>query len=119
MSEWRRFYFSGVLSVTTMAVLMGVFPASQHFALSKYSVSAGGHDGIVHYDAAIGLPRSILRFVFGLAVVFTWRMAAKKLLYILLPPLYNYFNLPSRTHFVPAKYVSMFIPYYAPLSLVV
>ncbi|KAF9082272.1 hypothetical protein BGX23_012632 [Mortierella sp. AD031] len=89
--------------VTTMAVLMGVFPASQHFALSKYSVSAGGHDGIVHYDAAIGLPRSILRFVFGLAVVFTWRMAAKKLLYILLPPLYSYFNLPSRTHFVPAK----------------
>ncbi|KAF9117527.1 hypothetical protein BGW39_002094 [Mortierella sp. 14UC] len=89
--------------VTTMAVLMGVFPASQHFALSKHSVSAGGHDGIVHYDAAIGLPRSILRFVFGLAVIFTWRMAAKKLLYILLPPLYNYFNLPSRTHFVPAK----------------
>ncbi|KAF9145463.1 hypothetical protein BGX30_008680 [Mortierella sp. GBA39] len=89
--------------VTTMAVLMGVFPASQHFALSKYSVSAKGHDGIVHYDVAIGLPRSILRFVFGLAVVFTWRMAAKKLLYILLPPLYSYFNLPSRTHFVPAK----------------
>jgi hypothetical protein len=89
-----------------MAVLMGVFPASQHFALSKYSISAGGHDGIVHYDAAIGLPRSILRFVFGLAVVFTWRIAAKKLLYILLPPLYSYFNLPSRDHFVPAKYVS-------------
>lgn len=102
------FYLSD-LSVTTMAVLMGVFPASQHFALSKYSVSAGGHDGIVHYEAAIGLPRSILRFVFGLAVVFTWRMAAKKLLYILLPPLYGYFNLPSRTHFVPAKYVSLVI----------
>ncbi|KAG0378230.1 hypothetical protein BGX24_004452 [Mortierella sp. AD032] len=89
--------------VTTMAVLMGVFPASQHFALSTLAVSAGGHDGIVHYDGAIGLPRSILRFIFGLAVIFTWRMTAKKLLYILLPPLYSYFNLPSRTHFVPAK----------------
>ncbi|KAF9576827.1 hypothetical protein EC968_003334 [Mortierella alpina] len=89
--------------VTTMAVLMGVFPASQHFALSEYAVSAGGHDGIVHYDPAMGLPKSIMRFVFGLAVVFTWRMAAKKLLYIALPPLYGYFNLPSRTHFVPAK----------------
>ncbi|KAG9326145.1 hypothetical protein KVV02_005650 [Mortierella alpina] len=89
--------------VTTMAVLMGVFPASQHFALSGHAVSAGGHNGIVHYDPAIGLPRSIMRFVFGLAVVFTWRMAAKKLLYIALPPLYGYFNLPSRTHFVPAK----------------
>ncbi|CAO3564707.1 unnamed protein product [Mortierella alpina] len=89
--------------VTTMAVLMGVFPASQHFALSQYAVSAEGHDGIVHYDPAIGLPKSIMRFVFGLAVVFTWRMAAKKLLYIALPPLYGYFNLPSRTHFVPAK----------------
>ncbi|KAF9961090.1 hypothetical protein BGZ70_008372 [Mortierella alpina] len=89
--------------VTTMAVLMGVFPASQHFALWEYAVSAGGHDGIVHYDPAIGLPKSIMRFVFGLAIVFTWRMAAKKLLYIALPPLYGYFNLPSRTHFVPAK----------------
>lgn len=86
-----------------MAVLMGVFPASQHFALSKYSITAAGHAGIVSYDPALGIPRSFLRFVFGLAVVFTWRMAAKKLLYIVLPPLYNYFNLPSRTHFVPAK----------------
>ncbi|KAG0055843.1 hypothetical protein BGZ83_007276 [Gryganskiella cystojenkinii] len=89
--------------ITTMAVLMGVFPASQHFALSKYSITAAGHAGIVSYDPALGLPRSILRFVFGLAVVFSWRMAAKKLLYIVLPPLYSYFNLPSRTHFVPAK----------------
>jgi len=86
-----------------MAVLMGVFPASQHFALSKYSITVAGHAGIVSYDPALGLPRSILRFVFGLAVVFTWRMAAKKLLYIVLPPLYSYFNFPSRTHFVPAK----------------
>lgn len=90
-------------SVTTMAVLMGVFPASQHFAQSKYSVTHGDHMGVVHYDPALGLPRSILRFVFGLAIVFTWRMAAKKLLYIVLPPLYKYFNFPSRTHFVPAK----------------
>ncbi|KAF9349675.1 hypothetical protein BGX26_012061 [Mortierella sp. AD094] len=89
--------------VTTLAVIMGIFPASQHFALSKYAISEGGYNGIVHYDPALGLPRSILRFVFGLAVVFTWRMAAKKLLYIVLPPLYGYFNLPSRTHFVPAK----------------
>ncbi|KAF8983475.1 hypothetical protein BGZ52_000863 [Haplosporangium bisporale] len=89
--------------VTTMAVLMGVFPASQHFAQSQYSVTHGDHMGIVHYDSALGLPRSILRFVFGLAIVFTWRMAAKKLLYIVLPPLYKYFNFPSRTHFVPAK----------------
>ncbi|KAI8354758.1 hypothetical protein B0O80DRAFT_414206 [Mortierella sp. GBAus27b] len=89
--------------VTTMAVIMGIFPASQHFALSKYSISADGHHGIVHYDPAIGIPKSILRFVFGLVIVFTWRMAAKKLLYILLPPLYRHFNLPPRTHFVPAK----------------
>ncbi|KAF8941189.1 hypothetical protein BGZ58_001470 [Dissophora ornata] len=89
--------------VTTMAVIMGVFPASQHFALSKYAISAGGHSGIVHYDTALGLPKSILRFVFGLAVIFTWRMVAKKLLYIVLPPLYRYFNLPPRTHFVSAK----------------
>jgi hypothetical protein len=86
-----------------MAVIMGIFPASQHFALSKHSVSVNGHHGVVHYDPAIGLSKSILRFVFGLAVVFTWRMVAKKLLYIILPPLYRYFNLPSRTHFVPAK----------------
>ncbi|KAI1311943.1 hypothetical protein EDD11_003223 [Mortierella claussenii] len=85
------------------AVIMGIFPASQHFALSSYAVSFGGHHGIVHYDSSIGLAASILRFVFGLAVVFTWRMVAKKLLYIVLPPLYSYFNLPSRTHFVPAK----------------
>ncbi|KAG0203182.1 hypothetical protein BGX28_004449 [Mortierella sp. GBA30] len=89
--------------VTTMAVLMGIFPASQHFAQSQYAVSTSGHNGIVHYDPDIGLPKSILRFMFGLAVVFTWRMAAKKLLYIALPPFYRYFNLPSRTHFVPAK----------------
>ncbi|KAF8952616.1 hypothetical protein BGZ46_003431 [Entomortierella lignicola] len=89
--------------VTTLAVIMGIFPASQHFALSKYATSQDGYNGIVQYDPSIGLARSILRFVFGLAVVFTWRMAAKKLLYIVLPPLYGYFNLPSRTHFVPAK----------------
>ncbi|KAF9898943.1 hypothetical protein BX616_003429 [Lobosporangium transversale] len=87
-----------------MAVIMGIFPASQHFALSKYAVSENGHHGIVHYDPTeLSLFKSTLRFVFGLAVIFTWRMAAKKLLYILLPPLYRYFNLPSRTHFVPAK----------------
>ncbi|KAF9423639.1 hypothetical protein BGZ94_008209 [Podila epigama] len=90
--------------VTTMAVLMGVFPASQHFAQSKYSVTDNhGHMGIVHYDAALGMPRSIFRFVFGLAIIFTWRLVAKKLLYVVLPPLYKYFNLPPRTHFTPAK----------------
>lgn len=99
----QMIHIYAISRVTTMAVLMGVFPASQHFALSKYSITAAGHAGIVSYDPALGLPRSILRFVFGLAVVFTWRIVAKKLLYIVLPPLYSYFNLPSRTHFVPAK----------------
>ncbi|KAF9439248.1 hypothetical protein BGZ76_007449 [Entomortierella beljakovae] len=89
--------------VTTLAVIMGIFPASQHFASTKYAVSEGGYNGIVHYDPSLGLPRSFLRFVFGLAIVFTWRIVAKKSLYIVLPPIYRFFNLPSRTHFVPAK----------------
>ncbi|KAF9582761.1 hypothetical protein BGW38_010794 [Lunasporangiospora selenospora] len=70
---------------------------------TAFAVAKDGYQGIVDYDPAIGWARSILRFVFGLAVVFGWRMVAKKLLYILLPPIYRYFNLPSRTHFVPAK----------------
>ncbi|KAG0245506.1 hypothetical protein BGW41_000133 [Actinomortierella wolfii] len=88
--------------VAFIAVLMGLIPGSIHFASTKYS-STVPVPATVPYTTELGAVKSILRMLFGIAVLFVWRMIAKKVLYVILPPIYKLFSFPYRPHFIPAS----------------
>ncbi|KAG0292345.1 hypothetical protein BGZ96_004305 [Linnemannia gamsii] len=88
--------------VAFIAVLMGLIPASIHFASTSYS-SNYPVPATIPYSTDLGFVKSALRLVFGVGTLFVWRLAAKKALYVLLPPIYKLFSLPYRPHFIPAS----------------
>ncbi|KAF9095868.1 hypothetical protein BGX29_008844 [Mortierella sp. GBA35] len=88
--------------VAFIAVLMGLIPASIHFASTSYS-SNYPVPATIPYSTDLGVVKSVLRLVFGVGTLFVWRLAAKKALYVLLPPIYKLFSLPYRPHFIPAS----------------
>ncbi|KAG0043429.1 hypothetical protein BGZ83_011414 [Gryganskiella cystojenkinii] len=88
--------------VAFIAVLMGLIPASIHFASTSYS-SNYPVPSTIPYSSDMGVLKSALRLIFGVGTLFVWRLAAKKALYVLLPPIYKLFSLPYRPHFIPAS----------------
>ncbi|KAF9150366.1 hypothetical protein BG015_007833, partial [Linnemannia schmuckeri] len=88
--------------VAFIAVLMGLIPASIHFASTSYSSNVPV-PATIPYSTDLGFVKSALRLVFGVGTLFVWRLAAKKALYVLLPPIYKLFSLPYRPHFIPAS----------------
>ncbi|KAF9993736.1 hypothetical protein BGZ65_010703, partial [Modicella reniformis] len=88
--------------VAFIAVMMGLIPASIHFASSSYS-SNYPVPATIPYSTDLGVVKSALRLIFGVATLFVWRLMAKKVLYVLLPPFYDLFSLPYRPHFIPAS----------------
>ncbi|KAG0068455.1 PAP2 superfamily-domain-containing protein [Linnemannia elongata] len=88
--------------VAFIAVLMGLIPASIHFASTSYSSNVPV-PATIPYSTDLGFVKSALRLVFGVGTLFVWRLVAKKALYVLLPPVYKLFSLPYRPHFIPAS----------------
>ncbi|KAF9899534.1 hypothetical protein BX616_002970 [Lobosporangium transversale] len=88
--------------VAFIAVIMGLIPASIHFASTPYS-SNYPVPATIPYSSELGVIKSVLRLVLGVTILFVWRLMAKKLLYVVLPPIYKLFNLPYRPHFIPAS----------------
>ncbi|KAF8938523.1 PAP2 superfamily-domain-containing protein [Dissophora ornata] len=88
--------------VAFIAVIMGLIPASIHFASTSYS-SNYPVPATIPYSTDLGLVKSVLRLVLGVGTLFVWRLMAKKALYVLLPPIYKLFSLPYRPHFIPAS----------------
>ncbi|KAI8349066.1 hypothetical protein B0O80DRAFT_390074 [Mortierella sp. GBAus27b] len=88
--------------VAFIAVMMGLIPASIHFASTSYS-SNYPVPATIPYSTDLGFIKSALRLVIGVGTLFVWRLVAKKALYMILPPVYNLFSLPYRPHFIPAS----------------
>ncbi|KAF9182377.1 hypothetical protein BGZ51_001483 [Haplosporangium sp. Z 767] len=88
--------------VAFIAVIMGLIPASIHFASTSYS-SNYPVPATIPYNTDLGLIKSVLRLVLGVGTLFVWRLVAKKALYVVLPPIYKLFSLPYRPHFIPAS----------------
>ncbi|KAF9931187.1 hypothetical protein FBU30_010630 [Linnemannia zychae] len=88
--------------VAFIAVLMGLIPASIHFASTPYSSNVPV-PATIPYSTDLGIIKSVLRLVFGVGTLFVWRLVAKKALYVILPPIYKLFSLPYRPHFIPAS----------------
>ncbi|KAF9422769.1 hypothetical protein BGZ94_008482 [Podila epigama] len=88
--------------VAFIAVLMGLIPASIHFASSSYSSNIPV-PATIPYSTDLGIIKSVLRLVLGVGTLFVWRLLAKKALYLVLPPIYKLFSLPYRPHFIPAS----------------
>ncbi|KAF9100424.1 hypothetical protein BGX27_000411 [Mortierella sp. AM989] len=88
--------------VAFIAVIMGISPATIHFASSPYSSNYPA-PGTIPYSSDLGVVKSVLRLVLGVGTLFVWRLMAKKLLYVILPPIYKLFSLPYRPHFIPAS----------------
>ncbi|KAF9294741.1 hypothetical protein BGZ74_011131 [Mortierella antarctica] len=88
--------------VAFIAVLMGLIPASIHFASTSYS-SNYPVPATIPYSTDLGMIKSALRLVLGVGTLFIWRLFAKKVLYVILPPIYKLFSLPYRPHFIPAS----------------
>ncbi|KAK3821186.1 MAG: PAP2 superfamily-domain-containing protein [Benniella sp.] len=88
--------------VAFIAVMMGLIPASIHFASTSYS-SNYPVPATIPYSTDLGFIKSALRLILGVGTLFVWRLVAKKALYVLLPPVYKLFSLPYRPHFIPAS----------------
>ncbi|KAF9437905.1 hypothetical protein BGZ76_010616 [Entomortierella beljakovae] len=88
--------------VAFIAVIMGLVPAGIHFGTTSYAANYPA-TSTIPYSADLGIVKSVLRLVIGVTTLFVWRMVAKKLLYVLLPPIYKVFSLPYRPHFIPAS----------------
>ncbi|KAF9581111.1 hypothetical protein BGW38_001993 [Lunasporangiospora selenospora] len=89
--------------VAFIAVMMGLIPASIHYASTTYSSNYPVPATIPYSASELGVIKSVLRLVLGVGTLFVWRLMAKKALYVVLPPIYKLFSLPYRPHFIPAS----------------
>jgi dihydrosphingosine 1-phosphate phosphatase len=96
-------------SVAFAGVILGIEIGAWHFASTQYS-SSDPVPGTTPFDYhQLGLLKVITRPVFGVCVLFAWRLAMKTLLLNALPPLFRIgeklgLNLP-RKFFKSASYV--------------
>ncbi|KAG0235584.1 hypothetical protein BGW42_005023 [Actinomortierella wolfii] len=75
---------SAVCIPTTAGMVLGTV----HFASMAYSSNVP-EPGTIPYSSELGAVKSILRFVIGVVVVFTWRILAKKVAAWAVPPIYR------------------------------
>ncbi|KAL1918285.1 uncharacterized protein VTP21DRAFT_2945 [Calcarisporiella thermophila] len=90
-------------SVCFTSVIFGVLGGSWYFAKTPYAWSTPTVATVPYDVGAIGVAGSVMRIVFGIIVLFIWRLVAKKACYFLLPPIYRSLNLPHRNFEVAAK----------------
>ncbi|RHZ63729.1 hypothetical protein Glove_328g28 [Diversispora epigaea] len=73
--------------ISSIGVILGVTVGSWRFGNSSYSLPNGN----VPYDYnKIGIFLSLVRVIFGLLIIFTFRIVMKKFLYTILKPIYTF-----------------------------
>jgi len=90
-----------------MGSLLGRWYAVQNgFDQSFFSTSMPGSGGSGLADRSMWWSIASLKMVFGILVIFTWRILAKSILHLILPPTFRLlaqaFTLPNRRFYTPA-----------------
>lgn len=75
--------------VAFAAVVIGIDIGNWHYAQTRWSVSDPIPATIPFSWAEIGLVKSVLRVVIGVAIIFAWQGVAKPTLHSLLPPVFR------------------------------
>ncbi|KAI8975316.1 phosphatidic acid phosphatase type 2/haloperoxidase [Mycotypha africana] len=90
-------------SVCFMGVLIGLLPGTWLCYGSDVCVKGLSSSIISMQLGLLGSLLLILKLVIGVACLFIWRIACKKLCYFILPPIYRVFNLPHRKFEIGAR----------------
>lgn len=90
-------------SVCFMGVLVGVFPGGWLCAHSDYCTMGQQTLALVHSSAPIAVAIVLAKLILGVASLFLWRIACKRVCYFILPPIYRAFNLPHRKFEIGAR----------------
>ncbi|CEI86808.1 hypothetical protein RMCBS344292_01236 [Rhizopus microsporus] len=89
-------------SVCFMGVVIGLMPGSW-LCNQVDSCQAGLTSNLSKEAGMMALLFLLLKLVIGVACLFIWRIACKKLCYYILPPIYRIFNLPHRKFEIGAR----------------
>ncbi|KAG0166902.1 hypothetical protein DFQ30_006616 [Apophysomyces sp. BC1015] len=91
-------------SVCFMGVLIGLFPGGwlcEHSDTCRLALDATA--AAIESSSVIATFIIFLKVILGVAVLFVWRLACKKVCYFILPPIYRAFNLPHRKFEIGAR----------------
>ncbi|CAG8502785.1 4406_t:CDS:10, partial [Scutellospora calospora] len=89
-------------SIACIGAAIGMIIGSWNFSNSRFS-----NNGNVPYDYnSTGLVITVSRVIFGLMVVFIWRISMKKILLAVLSPIYKAFNLIYQDTFIIKKIIN-------------
>lgn len=91
-------------SVSFLFVGVGISWATYMHSRSTYDAAEPFPATVIYDYAQVGPVTTVLRIVFGIALILAWRVVAKKVCYLVLPPIYRLFGLPARKFHLPAKY---------------
>ncbi|KAL1936775.1 hypothetical protein VTP01DRAFT_909 [Rhizomucor pusillus] len=90
-------------SVCFMGVLIGVFPGGWLCEHSEYCQLGKRTTAFNSLPFLIACIVVLAKLVLGVAILFGWRIACKRVCYFILPPIYRAFNLPHRKFEIGAR----------------
>lgn len=86
-----------------MGVLIGLMPGTILCNNSEYCLKGITSSSITSQMNALDTVLLLIKLVVGVACLFIWRIACKKVCYNILPPIYRAFNLPHRKFEIGAR----------------
>jgi len=92
-------------TVSFIWVMVGVATGSRGFCGHPLSTPVPFLGNVRYSFAALGPLQTLARVAVGVAVVLSWRVVAKRVLLLVLPPIYKVLDLPARKFFLSARCV--------------
>ena len=92
-------------TVSFIWVMVGVATGSRGFCGHPLSTPVPFLGNVRYSFAALGPLLTLARVAVGVAVVLSWRLVAKRVLLLVLPPIYKVLDLPARKFFLSARCV--------------
>ncbi|KAI9320203.1 PAP2 superfamily-domain-containing protein [Dichotomocladium elegans] len=92
-------------SVCFMGVLIGMVPGGWMCVHSDYCELGQQTLAFSQSPIMVAVAVVLAKLVIGVATLFIWRMACKRVCYFILPPIYRAFNLPHRKFEIGARYI--------------
>ncbi|CAO3650048.1 unnamed protein product [Cunninghamella echinulata] len=90
-------------SVCFMGVVMGIYPGSWICYRSEICQLGLKSSALTSSFDLKDIALTLMKITIGVALLFIWRMACKKVCYFILPPIYRAFNLPHRKFEIGAR----------------
>ncbi|KAI9475710.1 MAG: PAP2 superfamily-domain-containing protein [Benjaminiella poitrasii] len=91
------------LHVCFMGVLIGIMPGTWLCNQNEYCLKSNAFNLFGSQVGLFDILLSLVKLVVGVACLFIWRIACKKVCYYILPPIYRVFNLPHRKFEIGAR----------------